>query len=358
MRIALIFGGKSSEHSVSVATAVLVYDALKNNHDIIPVYIDANGVWRKGKRNSKPILKKLKKGKKLKLSFASPYLYCGVKKIKIDCAFLCLHGANGEDGTVQSVLKLAGIPFTGSDVVSSAVGMDKAVMKDVFVANKIPCIKYISINKEEYESGRFMSKSRARVLGFPLIVKPANAGSSIGITIAKNSYELEKAIELAFMYDNKVIVEKALVGFRELNCAILKSEDRYYVSDIEEPCKKGEILDYIDKYSVSGQLARRNIPAQIDKEIAEKVRELALKTFRSLNCSGVARVDFLLSCDGDIYVNEINTIPGSMSFYLFVSDPISPEKLCEFLIDDALYNFKRRQALTYSYRNEIFASKS
>lgn len=358
MLVALIFGGRSSEHSVSVATAVLAYEALKKKYDVLPVYIDPLGVWRKGKKNVKPTLKKLKKGKKLRLGFSDKSLYCGLVRIKVDCAFLCLHGANGEDGSVQGALRLALIPFTGCDVTASAVGMDKIVMKEVFKANKIPCVDCISINREEYENRRFVSKSRIRMLGFPVIVKPSNAGSSIGISIANSKTELEKALEIAFEYDNRVVVERALKGFREFNCAVLKSEERYFVSDIEEPCKKGEILDYIDKYSVVGKLSKRNIPASIDKEIAEKIRELALKTFRTLNCSGVARIDFLMTDSGDIYVNEINTIPGSMSFYLFASDPISPEKICDMLIDDALYNHRRRNELSYSYRNEIFATKS
>ncbi|MBO5224387.1 MAG: D-alanine--D-alanine ligase [Clostridia bacterium] len=358
MTVALIFGGKSSEHSVSVATATLTFDALNSKYDVIPVYIDKNGVWRKGKKNVKPTLKKLRKGKKVRLGFSSPYLYCGLKKIRIDCAFLCLHGANGEDGTVQGALKLASIPFTGCDVTASSVGMDKIFAKDVFVANKLPCIKHISITKEEYVNRQFVAKSRIRMLGYPVIIKPANAGSSIGISIAKSSKSVDRALETAFRYDNRIIVEKALTDFREFNCAVIKSEERFYVSDIEEPYKKGEILDYIDKYSDSGTLRERNIPAKIDKEIAENIRELALKTFRVLNCSGVARIDFLQSSDGTLYVNEINTIPGSMAFYLFVCDPISPERLCELLIDDALYNHKRREELSYTYQSEIFATKS
>lgn len=358
MTVALIFGGKSSEHSVSVATAVLAFDALKNKYNVLPVYVDKNGVWRKGKLNAKPALKKLRKGRKIKLRFPKPYFYTAFKKIKIDCAVLCLHGVNGEDGTVQSVLRLANIPFTGCDVTASAVGMDKIIMKDVFKANGIDCVEYLSVNKEEYETCAYSVKSKARLLGYPLIVKPANAGSSIGISLARNGKELEKAITGAFLYDNRLIIEKALTDFIEVNCAVLKSEERFYLSDIEQPVKKGEILDYIDKYSIAGKLPRRNIPANIDKEVALKVRELALACFKALGCSGVARIDFLVDKDNRVYVNEINTIPGSLSFYLFVTSPFSPEKICDLLIADAFYNQKRRNELSYSYLNEIFATKS
>ncbi len=358
MTVALLFGGKSSEHSVSVATAVLAFDALKRKYDVLPVYIDKKGVWRKGKLNKKPILRKLRRGRKIKIGFSKPYLYCGLSKIRIDCALLCLHGANGEDGSVQGVLRLASIPFTGCDVTSSAVGMDKILMKDVFKSNGISCVDYVGITKEEHETYPCVTKAKVRKMGFPVIVKPSNAGSSIGISLARNSKELEKAITYALKYDNRIIIEKALVDFREVNCAVLKSEERYYLSDIEEPRKKGEILDYIDKYSISGKMARRNIPASIDKEVAEKVRELALKVFKALGCSGVARIDFMIDKDGKVYANEINTIPGSLSFYLFVTSSLSPEKICDLLIEDALYNQKRREELSYTYQNEIFATKS
>ena len=358
MLVALVFGGKSPEHSVSVATAVLAFDALKKNYDVLPVYIDKNGVWRKCKKNVKPTLKKAKRGRKIKVCFSKPYFYCGVNKIKIDCALLCLHGANGEDGSVQGVLRLASIPFTGCDVTASAVGMDKIIMKDVFKSNDILHVEYVGINKEEYDTSKILVKSKVRAFGFPVIVKPANAGSSIGISIAKNAKELEKAMTYAFNYDNRIIVEKALTDFREVNCAVLKSEERFYLSDIEEPRKKGEILDYIDKYSISGKMARRNIPAVLDKEVAEKVRELALKVFKALGCSGVARIDFMIDKNGKVYANEINTIPGSLSFYLFVTSSLPPEKICEMLISDALYNHKKREEIKFSYQNEIFATKS
>ncbi len=358
MRIALIFGGKSSEHSVSIATAVLAFDALKQKYDVLPVYIDKNGVWRKGKLNNKPVVKKLRKGKKIKICFSKPYLCCGIRRIGIDCALLCLHGVNGEDGAVQSVLRLANIPFTGCDVASSAVGMDKIFMKDIFKANGISCVDYVGITKEEHVAHPCVTKVKTRKLGFPVIVKPSNAGSSIGISIAKSANELEKAITYAFNYDNRIVIEKALVEFREVNCAVLKSENRYYLSDIEEPRKKGEILDYIDKYSISGKKARRNIPANIDKEIAERVRDMALKIFKVFGCAGVARIDFMIDKDGKVYANEINTIPGSLSFYMFVTSPIAPEKICDMLISDALYNHKLRNELSYNYQNEIFATKS
>ena len=318
MRVALIFGGKSSEHSVSVATAVTAYDALFRNHDVVPVYIDKNGVWRKGRTNRKPQIKNLIKGKKLKLDFENHCFLQGFRKIRIDCALLCLHGVNGEDGAVQGALKLASIPFTGCDITSSAVGMDKVFMKSVFKANAIPHVDYLSVTSEEYSHCAEQTKIKALKLGFPLIIKPASCGSSIGISIAKNGKELDKSLKLALRYDNKAIVEKALADFTEVNCAVLKSSERHFVSAIEKPTKKGEILDYIDKYSLSSNHAKREIPAKIEASLAQKVRELALKTFRALDCSGVARIDFLISKEGEVFVNEINTIPGSLSFYLFV----------------------------------------
>ena len=354
MIVALIFGGKSSEHSVSVATAITAYDALKDKYEVLPVYIDKYGVWHMGKKNTKPTIKELLKGKKVKVSFSSPYFYVGMQKIKIDCAFLCLHGVNGEDGSVQGVLRLASIPFTGCDVTASAVGMDKVIMKDIFKSNSISCVDYFYVRSDDYLKQILQVKEKANAMGYPLIIKPANAGSSIGISIAKNGKELDKGLKKAFTYDNKVIVERALQNIKELNCAVLKSENRYFVSCIEKPTKKGEILSYVDKYSLSS--SKREIPAQIDSETEQKVKALALATFRTLSCAGVARIDFLVDMQGNVFVNEINTIPGSLSFYLFASS-FTKEKVCSLLIDDAIYNKKKRDELSYTYQNEIFASK-
>ena len=370
MNVAVFFGGKSCEHNISIITGMQALQAIAKKHNVIPVYIDSNGVWRTGKKFSD--INTYKKddcggGKRVHLSPASPFLCSehGRKIAKIDVALLCNHGLNGEDGSLQGLLRLSGVPYTGSGVLASCVGMDKITMKRLFMQAGLNVLPFVSFSRIAYEKSMFEITERIKKeLRFPLIVKPSNLGSSIGISIAHDFEELFKAVKVALMWDNSVLVENALEDFTELNCAVLGYGDDSLASEVEQPVGWTEFLTYDDKYLKKIKGGGRKFPAEIDSEMRDKVRLTAQKAFSYLGCAGVARVDFLLK-DGELFINEINTIPGALSNYLFVSPKTREEKtenaekdidfeeLIERLIKIALLRYEEEENLTYSYKKEL-----
>ena len=354
MTVAVIFGGKSSEHTVSIATGFMTIKALEKNFDVLPVYVDAQGVMKSVGKRRDVTLKKLKKGKVVRFRSGTPCFFVGAKTFNISCAVLCMHGMNGEDGVMQGFLKSLNIPFSGSGVLASAVGLDKDFMKSRFKSENIPTLDYVSIKNRESEQEIF---DKLQKIGYPLILKPARLGSSIGIGIASCKEEAEEKIQNAFKYDDKVVVERALKNFREVNCAILKRCDEFIISHIEEPVRSEEILSYKDKYCYGAKSAIRKIPACLEKETAEKIKELALKTFRALECAGVARVDFIIDEEGEVWVNEINTIPGSLAHYLFAPLGLNAKDVCSFLIEDAKWEKEREGRVSYEYEDGVIAGK-
>ena len=351
MLIAVIFGGKSTEHGVSVATGVMTAKEVKA--DVLPVYIDKNGVYRAGKINSPVSAKKLKKARKVYFKPALPYFFTKWKKYRIDCALLCLHGAYGEDGAAQGLMETLGIPYTCSSLAASAECMDKDVAKKILTADGVKCLDWRVITKDFYALGSASACAVASTLTYPVIVKPARCGSSVGISVARDGEAFVPALEAAFKYDEKVVVEHALEDFTELNCAVLKKGAKYVVSEVEMPVRKGEFLDYFDKYGASG--GKHIIPAPIEESKRAEIKALALRAFKSLGCAGVARIDFLVDKDGKAYVNEVNTIPGSLSFYMFPD--MTKREICDALIEDALYEFSRKGRRKTEIDGELFCSK-
>lgn len=354
MNVAVFFGGKSCEHDISVITGMQAVQALSPVHKVIPIYIDENGVWLTGKTlgsissfkdGRKP------KGKRVHFCPSSPVLrtFRGRRIAEIDAALLCNHGLNGEDGSLQGLLQLCGVPYTGSGVRASAVGMDKITMKELFLQAGLPVLPYVAFSREQFENEMFaLTEKIKNSLRFPIIVKPANLGSSIGISIAHDFEQLFAAIEVALMWDNNIIAENALEDFTELNCAVLGVGADTEASEIEQPVGWTDFLTFDDKYTKKTKGGGRKFPADIDSDTREKVRSFAKTAFSRLGCSGVARVDFLLK-DGELFVNEINTIPGSLANYLF-DFPFSD--LIDKLLDIAVERNKAEQALTYSYKSE------
>lgn len=356
MKIGIIFGGKSSEHSVSVVTGIQAYDAISKTHDVLPIFIDRSGVWRVEKWNTRPLIKKLKNGKPLSVNIEKSCFCTKFSQYRIDCALLCLHGLNGEDGSVQGLLSLMGVPYTCSDTTACAVGLDKALFKDVLTAKGYDVVEHFVVTKPEYRNDFDSVLQKAIGYGFPLIVKPARLGSSIGISVANSADELFSALKTALAYDFKAVVERKLTDFVEVNCAVISTNNGVVVSDVEEPLRSGEILDYDDKYAFDTRVSVHKIPAPIGKRKTERVRMLAQSLFCDLECRGVARVDFLVSKD-KIYINEINTTPGALASYLFVTAGFTPCDVCEHLIENAINAKKERDSLSYSYDNELFATK-
>ncbi len=319
--IIVFFGGRSCEHDISIITGLQAMSACRDKNT--GVYIDGDGVWwtSDGFDSVNAVKNKKFSGRRVHIRPGEPYLYCKNKRLtKIDAALLCMHGVLGEDGALQGLLEMCGIPYTGSGVLASAVGMNKLYSKRIFEGAGIDVLPYEPISRAEYESDTHaVLKRLTEKLGYPMIVKPCNLGSSIGISIADDNNALYKAIRVAFEWDDTVLVEKALTDFTEVNCAVLGDGDGVIASETEQPVGWKSFLTFKDKYSGDVKSSRHKIPADVSAEINDRIQELAVRAFGAVGCSGVARIDFLVK-DGNIYVNEINTIPGSLANALFRKD--------------------------------------
>lgn len=375
-KVAVIFGGRSAEHEVSVITGMQVIENVdKTKYEVVPIYVDKNGKWLTG--NSLMDFKNYKDGsfKDAKEIILSPnhgdkniYAHPNTiglfgKKIlgEIDIVFPAFHGMNGEDGTVQGIFELMDIPYVGCGVLGSSVGMDKILMKDVYKANGLPVVDYVWFYRSKWLKDKdIVIKDIEEKLSYPLFVKPANLGSSIGISKAKDREGLINAIEIAIRYDRKIIIEKAVENLREINCAVLGFDNEVITSLCEEPVGWEEILSFEDKYVKSNEKGgkssgeRRIIPAEIEDNIREEIEELAKKAFITIDGRGVSRIDFLLDANNKVYINEINTLPGSISFYLWEGKGYPFKKLIDELISIALKVHEEKKANMYSYEANLF----
>lgn len=356
MTVAVVFGGKSSEHKVSIATGVQILHLMKG-YRLIPVYIGEDGVWRTDSRyTSIEGVTCGKYGKRVHIRPADRRLFTERGKVvaALDAAVNCCHGMTGEDGVLQGVFRMSGIPLTGCDVEASAVGMDKIVMKKLFAFEDLPIVPYLWLDRATYEDNVFpFIREAEATFGFPMIVKPANLGSSIGINVARNVTDLVEAMRVAFEWDNRIVVEQALEDFIELNCAALGRGNDVEVTELEQPIGWKEFLTYQDKYLHKGKNEKRLFPAPVSDEIRERVQTLTRRAFRAIGASGVARVDFMVKGD-DVYVNEINTVPGSLAHYLF---SMPPDKLLDRLIQLSIADARARDSLHYAYKGVVAGKK-
>jgi D-alanine-D-alanine ligase len=281
----------------------------------------------------------------------------------LDVVIPVLHGSNGEDGTFQGILQATGIPFAGCDVLSSANGMDKITMKMILAASDIPVVDYVWFTDKQWYAQRdsLIAKVEEK-LGYPVIIKPANLGSSVGISRADSREALIEKVGAAEKYSTRIIVEHLVEQLQEINCSVLGNCDEYQMSVLEEPIKSGEILSYQDKYmggtkgSKGMQASQKRIPAELPEDLTKRIQFLAGETFRVLGCHGVSRVDVMVDRkDNAVYVNEINTIPGSLSFYLWEATGISFDKLMAKLVSLALKRKRDMSLKTVSYDQNIFS---
>ena len=322
LRVAVLFGGRSGEHEVSVRSARAVIDALDPaKYAVIEYFIDQQGRWV-----PRPIL-------------PEPGAQPG-----IDVVFPVLHGTFGEDGTVQGLLELADLPYVGAGVLASAVSMDKEMTKRVCKERMLPVVDYVAVWRDKIDVDEICARLR-----FPMFVKPANLGSSVGISKAHDRAELQRALALAAQFDRKIIVERAIAG-RELECSVLGNEAP--VASL--PCEilpSREFYDYDDKYLLD--LARTQVPADLTPQQTDELRRLAVECYRAVECEGMGRVDFLLeSSTGRLYINEINTIPGftSISMYpkMWEHSGIRFAALLDQLIELAIERHKRKSATRFT----------
>lgn len=375
-KVGIIFGGKTVEHEVSVITGMQIIENIdKNKYEVIPIYIDKNGKWLTGpslinfenyKTNNFPDVKEII----LSPNHGNNKIYINPENVglfkkkvldEIDIAFPAIHGMNGEDGTIQGIFELMNIPYVGGGVLSSSVGMDKVLMKDVYKANGLPIVDYFWFYRSKWKVD--MDKVIDEIeenISYPLFVKPSNLGSSIGISKANNRDEFIEAIDIAINYDRKILIEKAVENGREINCAVMGYEENLMTSLCEEPLGWEEILTFEDKYVKSNMKSgnnegeRRIIPADIEENVREEIEELAKRAFKAIDCKGVSRIDFLLDKNKKIYINEINTLPGSLAFYLWEKKGYPFIKLIDELINIAIETHEEKQKNLYSYEANLF----
>ena len=403
IKVGVFFGGKSVEHEISVITMNQAINSLNpEKYEVVPIYISKTGEMYTGDdlldlysfRDMEVLLKRcykisvIRNGKQVQV-VRTPAPWIGKRVLNtIDVAFPIVHGTNCEDGTVAGFLNLLDIPYVGPDIMASSIGMDKILQKKVLRASGLPVVDYVAFYSMDYiKEEENILKQVENELSFPVIVKPGNLGSSVGIKKASNKAELEEAIEFAMEFADRIIVEKAVTDLKEINCAIIGNLSNSETSVCEEPLFTDEILSYTDKYigdgktkggTISGgkiagaklgglkagaktgnqtqEFANKKIPADISEEKSEEIRNLTKEVFKVLGCSGFARVDYLIDTKTDkVYVNEINTIPGALSFYLWEATGKSFEEKLDQAIDIALKRYREREALTFSYDQNILA---
>lgn len=383
IQLLVVFGGKTVEHEISIISAIQAINHIdKSKYDIIPLYLTKELEFYTGEniahiesyQNIEQLLSKSTRvtfAKEKDSVFIIEHSKKKFKKLKkrIDIAFPIVHGNNVEDGSIQGFLKTIGLPFIGCDVISSAAGMDKHIMKCILKDFSIPVLDCLVYNKYEYDiDPKAISCAIKEKLAFPLIIKPATLGSSIGISKANNATELEESLETAFSFATKIIVEPAITNLREINCSVVGDIEEAEASECEEPLNATTILSYEDKYMGSPSKSAktsdsqgmaslvRQIPANIPDELRTEIRALAVKTFKSLGCNGISRIDFLLDVStNSIYVNEINTIPGSLSFYLWEPLGISYTKLIDKLIQLCLKREREEKNLLNSFHTNVLS---
>lgn len=401
-RLGVIFGGVTCEHDVSIVSGLqLIENVDKTKYEVVPIYIHSNGEWYTGNELldakiyrefdkhegnlKKAIIPPNKKG----LLVFEKGLFAKNKLIPLDVVIPAMHGMNGEDGTLQGLLELANIPYTSSGVLGSSVGMDKILMKKVFEAHGLPVLPYTYFIRDEWKENQ--DKVIAKIeekLTYPMFVKPSNLGSSIGISKAKDKDGLIHAIEVAVQYDSRVIVEKGVQELIEINCSALGLGEDVKTSVCEEPVNWEEFLTFEDKYmrgaksskggkQVTNKLAidaskatsqvgakqggmanmDRRIPANIPEKQTKEVQRLTVEAFKSLNSKGVVRIDFIIDkAEEKVYINEINTIPGSFSFYLWKHNGIEYSELIDKLVEIAEKANDEKNKNNYTYQSNIIGN--
>jgi D-alanine-D-alanine ligase len=354
IKLGLLYGGKSAEHKVSMQTAMAVIKALDlNKFDIHPIYITEQGQWVKGPQLHAPVtdVKQLAfTSNEESATVLSPaIIQAGDNAEPIDVIFPLLHGPNGEDGTVQGLLELLNLPYVGNGVLASSAGMDKVLMKNIFAQAGLPQVGYVWFIRSEWMKDKNNSYDKVeKELGYPCFVKPANLGSSVGISKCENRDELEKAFQEAFQFDRKIIIEQGVIA-REVEVAVL-GNDEPTCSVVGEIIPKKAFYDYKAKYE-DGDTGLI-IPAEISQAEEASLKEKAITAFKALDCSGLVRADFFLTPEGQLYINEVNTMPGFTPFSMFPllwkEAGLEYPQLIETLVKLAKERHEEKQQIKYT----------
>lgn len=363
-KIGIIYGGKSVEHEVSIITGLQAYENLdKSKYVPELIYIDKDGDWFFGEKKLKDLNIYKNWTKKCAKQFQPSLNKKDKKNIlnSLDAAVVACHGNYGEDGKLQSFLEFLDIPYTSSGVVGSASGMDKIVMKSIFSGIDLPVLPYIWFTRHEWiENSQEIIKKVRYTLDYPVFVKPANLGSSIGISMVNDEKDLVNAIDVASKYDYRIIVEKGVANSVEINCSAIMKDNIVLTSVLEEPVRWEKFLSFDDKYINANSKTKgmgsmgRKIPADVTAEQKEHIENYTKLIYKTMDCSGVVRVDFLMDESREhVYVNEINTIPGSFSFYLWEHNELPFGKLLDVLIEEALFQAKLKKDKVLKYDSKI-----
>jgi len=368
--VIVLFGGKSVEHDISIITGVQTLNAInKRKNNIIPIYITKNGdfLYSEAFFNIKTFsnnnLNKINYKKVILTNDSYLYFYKGKKLkqwLKVDFAFLATHGGLGENGELQGFLDICNIAYSSSNVLSSSIGMNKLVAKQILSSQQINQANYFAVNQKDFNKNTKIISQKVKEMGFPIIVKPASLGSSIGISFCKTLKNVKNAISFASLFDKTVIVEKAVENLREFNISAIGNEFECELSDIEEVLIKKDILSFENKYlnkessSKGMENTTRKFPAEINYELEKTIKDVANKVYFLLNCKGVVRFDFLVDDKTqEVYFNEVNTIPGSLSNYLWTKKGYNFEKLLDKIMDYCLESKKNKESKVSNFSSNV-----
>ncbi len=383
LRLAVVYGSRACEHDVSIISALqAAQNADRNEYDVIYVYIDKDGEWYTGERlqdiafyrnfDPRAVIRVLPMGAngKLRLMQHPDDKLFPIGRLRqiaeADVVMPVMHGMNGEDGTLQGMLELWGVPYTSAGVLGSSLGMDKIAMKRMFKSYGLPVLDDTTVDRAEWKKDRkAVIEKVKKALPFPVYVKPANLGSSIGINRADDEVGLENAIDIAVSYDRRVLIEKGVSDLMEINCSVLGYGGEAEASVTEMPVRWTDFLSFEEKYlrgakggakggSKGMTSLDRQMPAPISKEMTQKVENLAIAAFNALDCKGVCRIDFLVDKKtNEIFVGEINTIPGSLSFYLWEAKGVKFSELINKMVEYAFLANADRNENVFSYTSSI-----
>lgn len=373
LKVAVLFGGDSVEHEVSIISAMQAMAALdEKKYKVIPLYLAKNHKFYASARlrqietfkdldlieKTIPQVSLVKENQKYFIKPLAPLKH----RTEIDLVIPVVHGTHCEDGSIAGFLETLGIPYSGADVLGGAVGQDKVIMKQILEHASLPIVDWLWFFAYEFEQNRKDILVKIAHLGYPVVIKPANLGSSVGISLVFDEQTLVTGIETAAQYDVKIVVEKAVIHLRELNCSVLGYYDKSEASVLEEVMKQDNILSYDNKYKGSSAAkgmasATRNCPAKVSDQLTREIQGLALEAFKVLNGAGVCRIDFLLDDQTHkVYVNEINTIPGSLSFYLWDASGKPFNRLMDELVDIAIRRTRQKNKMIFSYQTNILSN--
>lgn len=379
LRVGVVFGGNSVEHEISVISAIQAMNSMdKEKYEIIPIYISKDMLWYYGSdlgdiANYKDLNSLIKRCKHVNLckkngEFCLVSVDSFINRIidKVDIIFPIVHGKNVEDGSLAGYLETVGVPYVGSGVLGSSIGQDKVVLKQLLSACDVSIADYVWFYDWEYMDDRDSILKKIDKLGYPVVVKPACLGSSVGIKFVKNKDDICEAIEDAISYDKKVLIEKGVSNLVEVNCSVVGDYHDCEVSATEQVSASHDILTYDDKYVGNGKGGNKSkgivntdriIPANLDKKLIDEVERLSLAAFRALNLSGVVRIDYLIDMDTEkVYLNEPNIIPGSLSFYLWEAKGVKYKELLDRLIELGMKNYKETLKKVNSFETSVLSN--